>query len=310
MEKVTKTVVVKKCLIKALRPDLLPYQKQRLLDTIDHYIRLVSRMMRRASLMLLYSIVRRHEDGLPPLDFDDKKAYNDAYWKGWLRIGLDEFDGRMPVVIGTTGATHAQQLQRYFDEVSVWLGTSLSCEIPEDFDRVLGHAATTFKTIVRNGQEVHFMDKLKRLCKAVAPGEGISGYDVLTALRKNDVPADWPENLREFVAEARGKIGLAPTDVLYENTKISIVVRFETAWWMQLRFAALEKRKNMLAPVCKVSRMHVRLDATSLYLLTWKCLEPEEVTRLRMPTKATHPDAVAHAVAKEEYVVRKKAHEE
>ena len=308
MEKVTKTVVVKKCLMNALRPDLQPFQKQRLLDTIDQYTRLVSRMMRRASLMFLYAVVRRQEDGLRPSDCDDKKTYNEAYWKGRLRIGLEEFGQTMPVAVGVTGAAHATQLQRYFDEVSGWLCTSLGADIPEDFDRVLGHAAITLKTIIRNGQEVHFMDKLKRLCKAMAPGEGISGYDILTALRKNEVPDTWPDDLRQFVAEARGKIGLAPTMVLYENTGIGIVKRFETAWWMQ--FAMLERRKNMLAPVCKVSRMHVRLDATSLYLLTWKCLEPEEVTRLRMPTKATHPDAVAHAVAKEEYVVRKKAHEE
>ncbi len=310
MEKVTKTVVVKKCLMKALRPDLLPFQKRRLLDTIDQYTRLVSRMMRRASLMFLYAVIRRHEEGLRPSDFDDKKTYNDAYWKGWLRIGLDEFGQTMPIAIGVTGTAHAQQLQRYFDEVRVWLGTSLGEEIPEDFDRVLGHAATTFKTIIRNGQEVHFMDKLKRLCKAMAPGEGISGYDVLTALRKNEVPDDWPEDLKQFVVEARGKIGLKPATVLYENTSIGIVERFETAWWMQLKFAGLEKRKNMMAPVCKVSRMHVRLDATSLYLLTWKCLEPEEVTRLKMPTKASHPDAKVRAAAKVEYEARKKAHEE
>ena len=76
-EKVTKTVVVKKCLMKALRPDLLPFQKRRLLDTIDQYTRLVSRMMRRASLMFLYAVVRRHEEGHRPSDFDDKKTYND-----------------------------------------------------------------------------------------------------------------------------------------------------------------------------------------------------------------------------------------
>ena len=308
-EKVTKTVVVKKCLMKMLRPDLLPYQRQRLLDTIDQYTRLVSRMMRRASLLFLYVVVRRHEDGLKPPNFDDTTTYNDAYWKGWLRIGLDEFGQTMPVAVGVTGGVHAQQLRRYFDEVSAWLGTSLGAEIPEDFDRVLGHAAITFKTIIRNGQEVHFMDKLKRLCKAVAPGDGISGYDVLTALRNNEVPDDWPEDLKQFIAEARGKIGLIPTTVLYENTDVGIVERFEAAWWMQLKFAGLEKRKNMLAPVCKVSRMHVRLDATSLFLLTWKCLEPEEVTLLKWPTKVSHPDAKDRAAAKEVYTASKIAHE-
>jgi len=39
-------------------------------------------------MLLLYYVVRRFEDGLPLPDFNALRK-NDAYWKQWLRVGLN-----------------------------------------------------------------------------------------------------------------------------------------------------------------------------------------------------------------------------
>ena len=316
------TTVVKRCLVSSLSPFLPDVGRKRFLDYVDKCSETISRMARRATMLLLYYVVRLSEDGRPLPDFDDVK---DAYWKQWLRVGLDEFGGAFP----------SEDVRPYFEEVRQWIGTSVGCGVPPIyFDRILGHAAINLKTAVLNNQEVNFLPKIERLCKALATvhlpaGKG-NGHALYEAVRKDQADATWPAPILAFVADVRRLLGLGAGVVLYKDTPIGTLVRMAFHWWMQQRFAELGKRKIMLSPVFGVSRMHVRLDATTLYHLAGICFAPTppdvppskydhstpETLKAatsawkearKMPTKASHPDKAACAVAKAAYLRRKAA---
>jgi hypothetical protein len=263
---VTKVVVVKKCLVHALNPNLLDHQKTYFTNYVADATEFASRMVRRASLAFLYFVTRMLEDGRSLADIENKK---DGYWKSWLRIGLDEYGNPMPEGVDP----------KYFDEIKNELGTRIlpnDKEIPYQFDRILGHAAIAFKTSVMNCQEVPMIDRLSRLCRIVAkPIGNVSGYDVLKAVRNGDVPCDWPISLHDFVAEVRVRLKIKDGDILYDDTDIALGVRYDFHWWMQGELERMDKRKIAMSPVNTVSRMHVRLDATMLFVIARKCFEPD-----------------------------------
>lgn len=313
---VTHTVVVKKCLGKCIKKSLLPEQAARLAALIDEYTTMASKMARRASLMFLYFVVRTHEAGGKMTDLD---AVKDGEWKKWLRIGLNEFgeiwqqDSPRLAQNPATGKFHSDvmpsaqafpRVEEYFAEVRDLLGSDLGLgHVPLYFDRVLGHAAIGFKTAVINTLTVHFISKLARLCKNIARDvEGLNGHKVLQAVRSGEVPDTWPSHVADFVKEARSQLKLPAGTTLYDDTAIDVVTRFEVNWWMQQHFARLEQRHIAMSPVYGVSRMHVRLDATHLYLLAHHCLQPEKPTEPtppslepqhdcgKRPNKTSHPD--------------------
>ena len=278
--------VVKRGLASALSRNLGDDGRRTFVDFVDLSTELISRMSRRASMMLLYYVIRRTEQGLALPDFDTVK---DAFWKKWLRIGLNEFGGKMPM----------PDVQVYYDEVKHWLGDTVCTagqSPPEYFDRVLGHAAIGLKTAFMNNQNVNILDKIERLCKAVAHAhfgyrKGM-GHQVYMALLKDDADANWPAYVSDFIAEARRLLGLEAGQKLFDDTEIATGARLAFHWWMQQRFAEMGQRKLMLSPVMQVSRMHIRLDATTLYLLAWKCFSPPPVPPLDgKPTAESHPDA-------------------
>ena len=304
--KVTHTCVVKKCLMSALNPHLLDYQRERFTDSVDKYTEMASRMVRRASLMLLYYVVRLQESGREVPDFENLK---DGDWKTWLRIGLEEFGHEMP----------SEDVVEYFHEVRDWLGTSLGCswydderkgKVPMFFDRVLGHAAIAFKTAFHNTQNINFFAKLKRVCKCVAMAHRtVKGYELFVALRNDAVPESWPDAIRSFVAEARRIMELEKGQVLWEDTEIPFVSKFDLHWWMQQILADLGQRRMMLSPVFQVSRMHVRLDATTLYMLAWRTMEPPPpvLSGGKAPNKTSHPEARSRKDATQAYKLQRAA---
>jgi hypothetical protein len=282
---VTRIVVVKRCLLQALNNDLMPYQRERFLKLIDQYTEMASKMARRASLAFIHYVTRTLEDGKPPPELPNNQ---NAYWRRWLRIGLEEFGDEMP----------SPDARPYFDEIRHLLGTTLGCgPVPEFFNgNVLGSMAIQFATAVFNTHEVHFIAKLKRMCKyAGRQHEGLSGYKVLCALRSNKVPPDWPVDVKDFIAEARSRLELADSQILYDDTEIDFATRFGFNWWMQQRFAELGERKIMMAPAFSVARMHVRLSATTLYQMARACLKPEEPERVACPRKKDHPNDYVEA---------------
>ena len=289
------TVVVKRCLISSLSRSLDPNVRIKFLEYIDSSTEFASRLIRRASLVFLYFVVRHQEDDGPRLlDFGHVQ---DAYWKSWLRIGLDCYDCEYPNALPKPGTT-PEELQtqeskiltaKIYAEIPALFGTTLGdddvSEIPPKyFDRVLGHLATQFKTAVCNAQTVNFLTKFKRLCRYKARENNLRAFDVLRGVLRNDPLPTWPDDLKQFVVDARAELGLAssPRKIVYEDTKFSFPTRFHFHWWMQQEFAALGQKKLMLAPVFKVQRTHIRLDATHLcYLVGDFFTGPEVMKDLR-----------------------------
>jgi hypothetical protein len=295
----THTCVVKRCLAGVLNDGLGVEGRRTFLDYIDQSTEMISRMTRRASMLFLYFVVRRLEDGLPVGAFND--GVKDAYWKQWLRAGLVEFGSEFP----------SEDVRPYFGEVQQWIGTTLGCgDPPEYFDRILGHAAIAFKTSVMNNQTAHFFAKTKRLCKGVAQLHlaGVRGAShlVFEALRHDEPDPAWPPPVLDIISSARKMLGLAAGDVLFEDTDIPMPVRLAYHWWMQQRLAELGLRKNKLSPVMQVARAHIRLDATTLYMLAWKCFSPkkppsDEPRPTKCPNKTSHPVARERAAARAEW---------
>lgn len=263
----TKTVVVKKCLISALKDSLKDDAKQFFLDYVDQCTTLISHMLRRSSILLNFYVTKCMCIGTNVVDFDEVK---DAFWKQLLRGRLDELGSEPFPDDGINAA---------FDELQDSLGTSTSLwgvnDIPLYFDRTLGHAGILLKTAVLNNLSVPLLSKMQRLCKAKAATiEGVSGFDLLKAVRSGATDFEWIKEATEFVKAARNVLGLAEGSTWYDDTTFKSTVLLNTSWWMQTQFSSLGRRKNIIIPVFDVSRAHVRFDATHMYLLSWMCMAP------------------------------------
>ena len=299
---VVETCVVKRCLVNALSPALLPFQKERLLDYVASCSALASYLARRASLILLHHAVSARERGQRIDDLSEKK---DAFWKQCLRAGLDEYGNAFP----------SKAIESDFRTIAHLVGTTIPPRVgpvPTDFDRVLGHVGIQFKTAFMNNQVVPFFPKLQRLCKAFVaadrfanPGSKVHGFELFNAIRTGE-PLDDPEvssDVRDFVAEARAVMNLAVGETLYDDAAMDFGVRLDANFWMQDWFAVLGRRMNVMSPVFKVARMHVRLDATSMFALARHVLSPlePECGRTAKPTTKSHPDAAERKAANAEY---------
>lgn len=221
-------------------------------------------------------------------DWDDLP---DSYWKSWLRVGLQEFDNEMP----------SADLVPYFEEVKDLVGVTITDHVDVRkllyFDRVLGHAATTFKTSFFNLHNVNFLEKIKRLCKSMAKIhlQGKGAFDLFNSiLNVSKVEDAWPTAIKEFITDVRTRLELKDTDIVHKDADLSLSTasRMRFHWWMQKRFNEMGNKKIMMAPIFDVKRHHIRLDATLLYNLTWNLLKPpkEDHEKLKKPTKTSHPD--------------------
>ena len=290
---VTKICVVKRCLVSTIRDDLPFGAKRKLLDYIDHASEAISRMVRRSSIVLLYYIERlmEDEDSMQTLVLPDWDDLPDSYWKSWLRIGLQEFENEMP----------SADLIPYFEEIKDVVGVTITDHVDVRellyFDRVLGHAAITFKTSFFNLHNVNFLDKIKRLCKSMAKIhlQGRGAFDLFNSvLDVSKVEDAWPAAIKEFVADVRTRLELKDEDIVHKDAdlKLSTASRMRFHWWMQKRFTEMGNKKIMMAPIFDVKRHHIRLDASLLYSLTWSLFKPpkEDHEEMKKPTKKSHPD--------------------
>lgn len=327
---VVEVCVVKRCLVQTLDSGLTDEERYKFLDYVDDCTDIASRIARRTSLAFLYYVVRRQEQGHTIPDFSKG---TDGYWLQWMRTGLEEYDGAHPtLVLSAKNAAASSSLlhdtdavdRLIFQEIDQLLGTTIGPgkrTIPKFFDRILGHLAIQFKTSVKNAMTVNFFVKLRRVCrnevaaydndqgKKKADG-AFSGFDLFQATVQgttyDGVPV--PEKHKSFVHDVREKLGLQgmPAMVVDETTSFDLPARFSVHWYLQQRLEVLQRRKLMLAPVNKVQRMHVRLDATHMGLIIndiiWSSvteqldkLKPEPLPKC--PNKESHPDAAARKVA-------------
>ena len=316
------TIVVKRCLKRALSSRLTLDQRTWFLNYLDTCTELASKLSRRASIAFLFYIVRHQELGHILPDFEN---VGDAYWKSWLRIGLLEFGNEYPYIDPANVKAAQSDASRaatslIFSEIDGLLGNTVdsapeAADVPVHFDRILGHAAIQFKTAVLNCQTVHFFDKLQRLCRLKVaehdhPG-GATAHSLLLAVCNNASKEGWPNDLAEFVKTARQKLGLGgrPNVKVDASTVFSFPVRFDFHWWEQQEFASMGQKKMMLSPVFNVHRAHVRLDATHLCWLLDIMFSGKEAISLLKSTTISIPEtpALSKKAAKELFIGDKAA---
>ena len=333
---IVEVCVVKRCLVQSLDTFFKPHERRKFLNYVDDCTDIASRLARRTSLAFLYYVVRRQEQGHDILDFSKG---TDGYWIQWMRIGLEEYDRGHPTLVpsaknaaagGSSSSSHddEEEVDRcIFEEIDDLLGTTIGPgkrTIPKYFDRILGHLAIQFKTAVTNALTVNFFEKLRRVCRnevsaAAASNDrekgddnnDFTGFDLFQATVQGSKydGTTVPENLKSFVHDVRGKLGLhgKPSLVVDESTSFQFPTRFAVHWFLQQRLEHIQRRKLMLAPVHKVQRMHVRLDATHMGLIINDILWTPVTEHLanmkplplpKCPNKESHPDPDVLKVAK------------
>jgi len=297
-------VVVKKCLHNALKDDLPLCVRDHFTHAIQDMSELMSRLSRRASLCFLFYVTyaKEHDWAIP-----DFKNVEDSYWKKWMRLGIKEFGNE----------TISPEIHDVFAKIHHLVGTSLrddqidfNKDIPEYFDRVLGHAAIQFKTSVLNLLQVNFISKLQRLCKLIAhrePDQSVSKFSLLQAIRNNEIPAQWSHSVKHFATSVRNRLKLEEHQILYDDTNIDFITRVDFHWWMQQRFEEMEERKIRMCPITKITRSHIRLDATLLYVLSWKAIKtceldlPNEPVQVQKPLKRMYSSSKEYSSALRSY---------
>ena len=237
---------------------------------IESFVNVISRMMRRTTLVLSYHVTRLLQHGLA---LPDLYSTDDTYWKNWLRLGLKDgvqLDGELETTYET--------LRPYIDTMYS-PDDAFETEQPIHFDQVLCYASRTLQTIVSNNAWVPLFARLGRLAKVVVRRwkEGglvdadMKAFKLLTAVRSHAPAVEgWPAVAREWVASVRTKLNAEDGEYMFDkhgsDKKIFQKIA-EFNYWMQLEFRKAGVRGIRLMPVVGVKRMHVRLDVKTLGLL-------------------------------------------
>jgi hypothetical protein len=231
---------------------------------VEQYVQTISRMLRQASLGLLYSLTRlAMENKRIPNLFDQK----DTFWKNWLKVlpyeakTTGDADRRYEGNSADIGATRL-----YFPEVG-------SVEYPPGFDQVVNYAGHTFSTVVCNNAYVPLLPRLTRLTKLFMRSRtkeetgGLKVYDVLYQIRSSEPDfAGWSPCFEEYAKDVRQRLFLQPGGYLFDDYGKTLDFHdlFMFNYWMQGQLKVLGGRRIALSPVFKVDRKHVRLDTKTL----------------------------------------------
>ena len=274
----TKICVIKCSIGRAL--NLNAANKVHFLGEVEKFVNIVSRMSRRASLVLSYHMTKLVSSGKPIPDFYSTKKFNDTYWKNWLRIGID---GYFPDA----------KSRLSYEEVKDVIGKVVDPEgqddlllksFPSDFDQVLCYAGHTLRTVVTNNAWVPLFARLARLTKHMIRSKGIVGitaYAVVKAIRSEDpIPEEFCDDIKEYIREVRERLKAKDGERLYDSygkEEIDFGTMFRFNFWMQKQFESMEQRRIRLMPIFKVGRMHVRLDARTLLSFAKKFIDATDV---------------------------------
>ena len=130
---IVEDIVVVKCGLRSVIA--LDYKEYAILSaTIEQHVELVSKMMRRASLVLLHHLLTLTASGTR---IPDLYAANTTFWKNLLKLdvasGSVPSDAFLPSILATADAVGP-----------------VSTIYPVQFDQVVSYAATTFATVVKN----------------------------------------------------------------------------------------------------------------------------------------------------------------
>jgi hypothetical protein len=240
--------------------------KTLLFGKIEKYVLIVSQLVRRSSKIFYYHLLRLENEKLPIPDFY-KIPFPDTYWKRWLKIGFDE------------NAFPDEQSNISYNLVSEkFVDSNLVNEVSdlEYFDQVLNYAGHTFWTTISNNIWYPLFDKLTRLCRVLLEEwkiKDVYASHVIHQIRNPiaNLSTDLDQRILEFVKEVKMRLNDAE-NIEYIGDKhamenMTFTQAFDFNMWMQKEFQRLEKRMNMVLPVFKVKRTHVRLDLKTLTLL-------------------------------------------
>lgn len=259
------------------------------LRAVEEYVRLVSRMMRRASLALLYHLTRLADDGDMIPDLFNAK---DTYWKNWLRLDgdhlpsdtLDRYFVHHDVATDTLQVRTRSSVVHHFEAIKAMLGGVPDSQ-PECFDQVLAYAATTLSTIVCNNAYVPLIPRLTRLTKTVVRSHGddcgVRTFDLLQQIRSKAPDfSDLPQWAVDYATDIRARLKVPKGKCVHDEygKTLSFHDLFMFNFWMQKELTRLGTKRLSLSPVIRVGRMHVRLDRKVLLNFLLKhCKDAKEV---------------------------------
>jgi hypothetical protein len=258
---------------------------------VEKFVRIVSMMMRRASLALSFHMTKLAAADEPIPDFYDNDKVKDTFWKNWLKIGIDDVYPDTASKISYLKIEHV--LGKIIDKNSNSLAIYAK-EYPMHFDQILGYAGHTLKTVVTNNAWVPLFNRLARLTKktlkALKVDKSITTYKVMSVIRSEiQEMQDWPEPLQKYVSEVRMRLEAGAGERLYDKygyEEVTFGVMFKFNYWMQTRFEALEVKRMKLMPIFGVGRVHVRLDTRTLMAIANKILPENKLrTEIALLTK-------------------------
>ena len=233
---------------------------------IEQYVEFVSKMMRRASLVLLHHLLTLATSGIRIPDLYDK---NTTYWKNLLK--LDVANGYVP------SDDYLPSIQATADAVG-----PISTVYPEQFDQIVSYAATTFETVVKNNAWVPLIPRLKRttslLVRSHSDDNGTkrTAYELFLRIRsKNPTFDDLPEWASNYAQEVRHRLGLRADEYLHDEygKKMNFHDIFMFNFWLQDVLKRHNGRRIALSPIMQVDRKHVRLDIKVLTKIARSFLE-------------------------------------
>ena len=273
---------------------------------MDKLVNIISRMLRRASLVLAYHITRLLWADLPVPDF-----YNmtDTYWKNWLRIGIDGVFPDAESEVSYRQIVLEKVLDPSSEDEEVYVK-----EAPVYFDQVLNYAGHTLSTMIANNAWVPLFSRMARLTKHKLRRwkvKDITAYKVMQAIRTGEQSMDgWPQAVVEYVADVRQALGAQPDVRMYdkhgfEQLDFPTVLRFN--YKMQREFELMDERRNKIMPIMKVGLAHVRLDLRVL-VGSFKRMFPDDptVAALAVLDKEDHRDPDLYMLPDRPTVRRKK----
>ena len=313
----TKTTVVKCCLVKHLNNELSEIQRKAFLDYVDKATVFISKMCRRASLVMLFHVDRVFEENLTIPDFTFKK--NSTWWKNILKIGLVDFNRPFP------DADIEKSYKILLNEGLV--SESLDCgDVPSNIDQVIGSAAIQFTTIATNNLWVPLINRIKRFAKMKAAKYNddngfdkkenrASAFDLLNAIRSGKAPIEeeqgeglgskqygshFPEEFLEIAKEIRAilnaprkkadgalKVVSDAEFYLWDNSskELNGDSLLEMNHWLIKQFKQNDRRGLALFPIFGVDRKHIRLDEKMLINLINVVLTADKPKRLENESK-------------------------
>lgn len=265
--------IVKSSLEKAMRLDaaqLLKFQ-----SSVDVFVDVISKSLRRASLVLNHYLARQAALNAAIPDLYQKK---DTYWKNWLKIGIDNV------------FPEGQGVREAYEAVAHLVGNvySAGSKPPAYLDQVLNYAGHTLKTAVSNNAWVPLFVRLRRVLKEAMHHQmgikrgSISIYTVMNVLRKPFPEQDpsfttWPAVLQEYLLDVRTRLRASPDAYLPDDygKQVTFSTMYSFNHWMQTQLEAMNKRRIRLSPIFQTRRAHVRLDTKTL-LFMLKNLFPDD----------------------------------